>query len=84
MDHVHLPAGIARNVAVEENVFIMIVCVVNKIPLLIVGEPGCSKTLSFTVLKDNMKGLNSPDHFFQDMPVPEDVRFQVPPTFLSL
>lgn len=31
-----------------------------KIPLLVVGPPGCAKTLSFAIAIDNMKGKQSP------------------------
>ena len=41
-----LPPGIALNTALKENIFTLLVCVVNKIPLLICGKPGCSKTLA--------------------------------------
>ena len=38
--------GIAMNAALTENVFVGVICVLNKLPLFIVGKPGTSKTLT--------------------------------------
>ncbi|KAH3763811.1 AAA+ ATPase [Pelomyxa schiedti] len=59
-NNTHLPPGIAKTVAFMENLFCTVVCLDAKIPLLIVGPPGCSKTLIFKVAVDNMKGQTSP------------------------
>ncbi len=37
--------------AAQENVFAIIVCIELKMPLVIVGPPGCSKTLSFQIVQ---------------------------------
>ena len=42
--------GIALNEALRENIFALIVCISNKIPVLLCGTPGCSKTLSISLL----------------------------------
>ena len=39
-----------------ENIFIIIMCILNKIPLIITGEPGTSKTLSFSIAINVLKG----------------------------
>jgi hypothetical protein len=44
---VELPKGIARTLALKENLFATIICAVTHTPLIIVGAPGSSKTLSF-------------------------------------
>ena len=41
-----LPLGTALNQALRENVFTLIPCFVNKIPVFMCGKPGCSKTMS--------------------------------------
>jgi E3 ubiquitin-protein ligase RNF213 len=35
-----LPNGIAANAALLENVFVTLVCILNKIPIFVVGKPG--------------------------------------------
>ena len=51
--------GIAKNRALLENLFTLFVCVNSKIPLFIVGKPGCSKSLSVQLLFKTMKGNSS-------------------------
>ena len=52
--------GIAMNEALRENLFVTAVCVLNKIPVFLVGKPGSSKTLTMQVLTSNMQGKQSP------------------------
>lgn len=40
LEAMELPTGTARNAALLENVFVMLVCILNKIPLFLVGKPG--------------------------------------------
>jgi len=63
-----LPPGIALNVALRENIFSLIVCIVNKVPLIICGKPGCSKTLSVQLIYTHMRGPESEDPFFKSLP----------------
>ncbi len=42
--------SIAKNEALKENIFLLVTCIMNKIPLFITGNPGCSKTLSFNIV----------------------------------
>ena len=51
-----LGPNIARNTALSENVFMMVVCIELRIPLFVVGKPGSSKSLAKTVVADNMQG----------------------------
>ena len=51
-----LGPNIARNAALSENVFMMVVCIELRIPLFVVGKPGSSKSLAKTVVADNMQG----------------------------
>ena len=59
ISNLNLPAGIAKTEALKENVFAMIICTVTKTPLIIVGAPGSSKTLSFSLTISNLKGPES-------------------------
>ena len=51
-----LPQNIARNNALRENVFMMVVCIELKIPLFLVGKPGSSKSLAKSIVADSMIG----------------------------
>ncbi len=61
-----LPKGIAETVALKQNILATVVACANKIPLIIVGEPGTSKTLSFNLTIDNLKGKESINTFFKN------------------
>ncbi|KAH3767876.1 AAA+ ATPase [Pelomyxa schiedti] len=71
-----LPAGIAKTNTFMENLFCTVVCLDSRIPLVIVGPPGCSKTLSFTVAVDNMKGTTSPSDFYRSLHHIQPFRYQ--------
>jgi len=51
-----LGPNIAKNTALSENVFMMVVCIELRIPLFVVGKPGSSKSLAKTVVADHMQG----------------------------
>ena len=61
----YIPRGVAKNMALRENFFAVVVCSINRIPLSIIGPPGVSKTLSFNLAIDNLKGQRSRSTFFQ-------------------
>ncbi len=63
-----LPPAIAINKALLENVFTLLVCIINKIPIFICGKPGCSKSLSVQLLVSNLRGDDSNDPFFKKLP----------------
>jgi hypothetical protein len=58
--------GIALNRALKENLFTIFICITNKIPLIIIGKPGTSKSLSFQIVYNTMKGKYSENEFFKD------------------
>ena len=66
---IELPSGIAKTQALKENLFATIVCTVTHTPLVIVGAPGSSKTLSFNLAIANLKGLESKMDLFRDVKV---------------
>lgn len=68
LNSMDIPKGTARNLALQENFFVMLVCILNKIPLFIVGKPGCSKSLSMQLIRNNMRGENSKDQFLKNHP----------------
>ncbi|XP_053401074.1 uncharacterized protein LOC123550673 [Mercenaria mercenaria] len=71
-----LPPGTARNTALQENVFVILVCIFNRIPIFVVGKPGCSKSLAMQLIKSNLRGKDSEDEFFRELPQLYCVSFQ--------
>lgn len=59
LDSMKLGKNIARNSALRENVFMMVVCISLRIPLFLVGKPGSSKSLAKSIILNSMKGSNS-------------------------
>ena len=68
LDRMELPSGTARNAALRENVFVVLVCILNRIPIFVVGKPGCSKSLSIQLIRSNLRGRDSKDLWFQELP----------------
>ena len=68
LDRMELPPGTARNAALRENVFVVLVCILNRIPIFVVGKPGCSKSLSIHLIRSNLRGRDSKDPWFQELP----------------
>ena len=67
-EKVDLEKGIAKNRALLENLFSIFVCLNTKIPLFIIGKPGCSKSLSAQLIFKSMNGKDSFNEFFQYFP----------------
>ncbi|XP_047673206.1 E3 ubiquitin-protein ligase rnf213-beta isoform X2 [Tachysurus fulvidraco] len=70
---------IAKNLALKENVFLMVVCIELKIPLFLVGKPGSSKSLAKTVVAYAMQGQASSSELFQKLKEVHMVSFQCSP-----
>ncbi|XP_046556922.1 E3 ubiquitin-protein ligase rnf213-alpha-like [Haliotis rubra] len=68
LNRMELPQGTAKNTALQENVFVILVCILNHIPVFVVGKPGCSKSLSLQLIKSNLRGKDSKDPYFQSLP----------------
>ena len=68
LDRMELPSGTARNSALRENVFVMLVSILNRIPVFVVGKPGCSKSLAIQLIRSNLRGKDSKDPFFKTLP----------------
>ena len=65
LNELDLKHNIARNTALSENVFMMVVCIELRIPLFVVGKPGSSKSLAKTVVAANMEGDASKSGLFK-------------------
>jgi len=67
-DNIEIPKGIAKNKALSENIFALFCAINSRIPLFIVGKPGCSKSLSTQLIVKSMKGTSSKNAFFKNFP----------------
>ncbi|XP_043106269.1 E3 ubiquitin-protein ligase rnf213-alpha-like isoform X2 [Puntigrus tetrazona] len=74
-----LGATIARNNALKENVFMIVICIELRIPLFLVGKPGSSKSLSKTLVADGMQGQAAHSDLFRKLKQIHLVSFQCSP-----
>ncbi|XP_026862579.2 E3 ubiquitin-protein ligase rnf213-alpha [Electrophorus electricus] len=76
-----VPLGetIARNSALKENVFMMVICIELRIPLFLVGKPGSSKSLSKTLVADAMQGQAAHSDLYRKLKQIHLVSFQCSP-----
>lgn len=65
IEQVDLPQGIAKTKALKENLYAVVACTATRTPLIIVGDPGSSKTLSFNVAMSNVQGKESKKETFR-------------------
>ena len=56
---VHKEKGIGENKLIKENLFLLFLAVVTKIPLIIVGKPGTGKSLCAQLIYNSMRGKYS-------------------------
>ncbi|XP_007886821.2 LOW QUALITY PROTEIN: E3 ubiquitin-protein ligase rnf213-alpha [Callorhinchus milii] len=70
---------IAKNEALKENVFLMVICIELRIPLFLVGKPGSSKSLAKTVVLDAMQGQAAHCDLFKHLKQVHMVSFQCSP-----
>merc|ERR1719284_1354273 len=76
VSQMELGEGIALNEALRENLFMLLVSVMNQIPILLIGKPGNSKSLAMNVLQSNLDGEVSKKDFFKGMPAVEVFAYQ--------
>ncbi|KXJ23404.1 E3 ubiquitin-protein ligase RNF213 [Exaiptasia diaphana] len=79
INQLSLGPNIARNNALKENVFMMVVCIELRIPLFVIGKPGSSKSLAKTVVADNMQGEASKSLLFKRFKRAHMVSYQCSP-----
>ncbi|XP_062570766.1 E3 ubiquitin-protein ligase RNF213-like isoform X2 [Saccostrea cucullata] len=79
LHNVNLNDNIAKNLALRENFFMMVICVELRIPLFLVGKPGSSKSLSKTILDHNMQGRDSQTSLFKSLKQIQLISFQCSP-----
>uniref|UniRef100_A0A2K5Z6W0 E3 ubiquitin-protein ligase RNF213 n=1 Tax=Mandrillus leucophaeus TaxID=9568 RepID=A0A2K5Z6W0_MANLE len=79
LDGIPLRKTIAKNLALKENVFMMVICIELKIPLFLVGKPGSSKSLAKTIVADAMQGPAAYSDLFRSLKQVHLVSFQCSP-----
>ena len=65
---IEMEHGIGKNILLKENIFLLFVSLVTKIPLIMVGKPGSSKSLSIQLILNSMRGKYSKSRFFLKYP----------------
>ena len=68
LKQIELDKGIGQNDLLKENLFLLFLAVVTKIPVIIVGKPGTGKSLSAQLIYNSMRGKYSKNEFFKKYP----------------
>ncbi|RUS21593.1 hypothetical protein BC937DRAFT_92153, partial [Endogone sp. FLAS-F59071] len=68
LHRMRIPEFTALNEALLENVHSMVACILTRTPLFLIGSPGASKSLAIKIVKENLRGLDSADPYFQSHP----------------
>jgi len=81
LEQIDLDEGIGKNQLLKENIFMLFLAVVTKIPLIIVGKPGTGKSLSAQLIYNSMRGKYSKQkgdkkNFFLNYPQINQIYFQ--------
>ncbi|XP_071798757.1 uncharacterized protein [Asterias amurensis] len=76
LNRMELEDGIAKNEALRENVFVVLISILNRIPVFLVGKPGSSKSLSMQLIRSNLRGPDSKDKYFKTLPAVYVVSYQ--------
>ena len=68
LEIIRLADGIWKNRALKENIFLLFTSLNTNIPLIIIGKPGSSKSLSVQLICNEMNGKYSSSDFFKLYP----------------
>jgi hypothetical protein len=68
INRMQCPPNTANNEALLENVLVMIVCILTRIPLFLIGASGSSKSLAIRLISSNLRGSDSNDKYFRLLP----------------
>ena len=76
VNRMELPPGTAKNRALTDNIFVLFTCIVNRIPVILSGKPGSSKTSAVQIVISNLKGEQSKHAFFRKLPSLTAISYQ--------
>ncbi|XP_052224866.1 E3 ubiquitin-protein ligase rnf213-alpha-like [Dreissena polymorpha] len=79
IENLSIAKNIARNTALKENIFMMVICIELRIPLFLVGKPGSSKSLAKTIVADAMQGNSAKTELFRNLKQVQIVSYQCSP-----
>ena len=65
---IELDRSINKNQILKENLFLLFLSVVTKIPFIIIGKPGTGKSLGVQLIYNSMRGKYSKTNFFKQYP----------------
>ena len=63
-----LDEGISKNRILKDNVLLLFISVITKIPLIMIGKPGSGKSLSAELIYKSLRGKYSKEKFFRKFP----------------
>lgn len=63
------PSGVADNAMLRENVFFMLVGIVNRIAVFMAGEPGSGKSMAYHLVNQALQGEYCDDLFLRQHPL---------------
>jgi len=76
VSQLQVESGIAKNRALSENCLALFACLITRTPVIICGKPGCSKTLSMSIIRTSMQGNNSESEFLRCFPLVTCIFYQ--------
>ena len=76
LNQIELGKDIVKNELLKENLFLLFLSVVTKIPAIIVGKPDTGKSLCVQLIYNSMRGKYSKNEFFKKYPPIIQIYFQ--------
>ena len=73
---IEIDKKIGKNNILKENIFLLFISIITKIPLIIIGKPGTGKSLSADLICKTLKGKYSKNNFFRKFPEIIQIYFQ--------
>lgn len=71
--------NVAMNDALRENIFMILVSILNRIPIFVVGKSGSSKSLAIEVISASLHGPTSSSQFLCSLPAVQIFSYQCSP-----
>ena len=68
IEQIELDRSINKNQILKENLFLLFLSVVTKMPFIIIGKPGTGKSLGVQLIYNSMRGKYSKTNFFKQYP----------------
>ena len=76
INEIKIEKGYGKNYSLKLNIFLMFFAIYSHIPLIVVGKPGCSKSLAVQLILRNMRGEFSDSPFLRNYPIIISTPFQ--------